>query len=157
MRSIPVDEVVRLAEYFVNQDWPLTREQGYAACEALGWPGTGDGGFVMPYGLNMPEASVIVGKEEGGVTRIYFRVTDVQREAPADEQLALNDLFVSYVDALRAVLGRGKTKKSKEDHEATWDTSNGAHIELVNNWRTIRLYVFSPSYVETLRYLGKAH
>lgn len=100
---------------------------------------------------------MIVGKEEGGVTRIYLRVTDVQREAPADERLELNDLFVSYVDALRAVLGRGKTKKSKEDHEATWDTSNGSRIELVNNWRTIRLYAFSPSYVETLRCLGKAH
>ncbi|MDO5065923.1 MAG: hypothetical protein Q4D96_01420 [Propionibacteriaceae bacterium] len=45
MKSIPVDEVVRLAEYFVNQDWPLTREQGYGASEALGWPGTGDGRF----------------------------------------------------------------------------------------------------------------
>ncbi|RRD02865.1 hypothetical protein EII34_15600 [Arachnia propionica] len=75
MKSIPVDEVVRLAEYFVGQDWPLTREQGYAACEALGWPGTGDGGFVMPYGLtHVDEASVITGRKGDGVSQVNFKL-----------------------------------------------------------------------------------
>ena len=155
MKSIPVDEVVRLAEYFVNQDWPLSREQGYAACEALGWPGTSDGGFVMPYGVqHVDEASVIVGQEEQGVTEIEFWLTDVVREASEERDVFMNNAFAGCVDSFRQLWGKGKVKRSKEAQEAHWDAPNGCHVMLVNNWMSVTFMLYSPSYAEVLKSLG---
>ena len=116
MKSIPVDEVVRLAEYFVGLDWPLTRAQGYEACEALGWPGTGDGGFVMPYGLkHLDEASVIAGRGEDDVAEVQFWLTDVVRESSEERDNFMNDMFVGCVESFRGLWGKGKVKRTKED------------------------------------------
>ncbi|MDO5065925.1 MAG: DUF6301 family protein [Propionibacteriaceae bacterium] len=156
MKSIPVGEVVRLAEYFVNQDWPLTREQGYAACEALGWPATGDGGFVMPYGVqHVDEASVIVGEEEQGVTEVDFWLTDVVRDASNERDAFMNDVFSSYSDAFRSLWGKGKMKRGKLSHAAQWDTSNGCHVILRNSWKAVTFRIYSPSFAEVLRSLRK--
>ncbi|MDO5082178.1 MAG: DUF6301 family protein [Arachnia propionica] len=156
MKSIPVDEVVRLAEYFVNQDWPLTREQGYAACEALGWPGTGDGGFVMPYGLqHLDEASVIVGEEEQGVTEVEFWLTDVVRDPSEERDAFMNDVFSGCVEGFRGLWGKGKIKRTKEDQEARWNTPNGCHVMLINIWSAVTFTLYSPSFTEVLRSLRR--
>ena len=155
MKSIPVDEVVRLAEYFVGQDWPLTREQGYAACEALGWPGTGDGGFVMPYGLtHVDEASVITGRKEDGVAQVNFKLTDVVREASEDRDQFMNDVFTGCVAGLRGLWGKGKVKRTKEDQEAQWDTPNGCHVLLRNGWKSVTFRLYRPEFTEVLKFLG---
>ena len=156
MKSIPVDEVVRLAEYFVGLDWPLSREQGYAACEALGWPGTGDGGFVMPYGLkHLDEASVTTGGEEEGVAQVQFWLTDVVRDASDGRDRFMNDFFSGCVAAFRALWGKGKVKRTKEDQEARWNTSNGCHVLLRNGWKAVTFRLYSPEYVEILKSLGE--
>ena len=154
MKSIPVDEVVRLAEYFVGLDWPLSREQGYAACEALGWPATGKGMFRMPYGVqHVDEASVFVGKEEQGVTEVEFWLTDVVRDPSEERDTFMNDAFSSCVARFRDLWGKGKIKRTKEDHEARWSTPNACHVTLVNNWKAITFTLISPSYAKVLKSL----
>ncbi|MDO5082176.1 MAG: DUF6301 family protein [Arachnia propionica] len=156
MKSIPVDEVVRLAEYFVGLDWPLSREQGYSACEALGWPGTGDGGFVMPYGLqHLDEASVIVGKEEQGVTEVEFWLTDVMRDPSEERDAFMNDVFSGCVEGIRELWGKGEPKRTKEDQESRWNTPNGCHVIVRNSWQAVTFRVYSPEYAEVLRSLRK--
>ena len=156
MKSIPVDEVVRLAEYFVGLDWPLTRAQGYEACEALGWPGTGDGGFVMPYGLkHLDEASVIAGRGEDDVAEVQFWLTDVVRESSEERDNFMNDMFVGCVESFRGFWGKGKVKRTKEDHETRWFTPNGCHVMVVNSWMAVTFTLYSPSFTEVLKSLGE--
>ncbi|MDO5068553.1 MAG: DUF6301 family protein, partial [Propionibacteriaceae bacterium] len=132
------------------------REQGYATCEALGWPPTGDGGFTMPYGTqHVDEASVIVGQEDQGVTQVYFWLTDVVRDASDERDQFMNDFFTSCVDSFRTLWGKGKMTRTKEDHEARWDTSNGCHVILLNNWKSVTFTLYSPSFTEVLRSLGE--
>ena len=72
----------------------MSREQGYAACEALGWPGTGVGGFVMPYDLeHLDEASVITGKEDQVVAQLQFWLTDVVCDSSAQRVSFMTDFF----------------------------------------------------------------
>ncbi|MDO5068418.1 MAG: DUF6301 family protein [Propionibacteriaceae bacterium] len=156
MKTIPVDEVTRLAEYFVNQDWPLNREQGYATCEALGWPPTGDGGFIMPYGVKpLEQASILTGRRNEDVAKVHFWLTDVVRDASDERDQFMNDFFTSCVDGFRRLWGKGKVRRTKEDHEARWDTSNGCHIILRNSWKAVTFRLYSPSYTEVLRSLGE--
>ncbi|RRD02832.1 hypothetical protein EII34_15660 [Arachnia propionica] len=156
MKSIPVDEVVRLAEYFVGLDWPLSREQGYAACEALGWPGTSDRGlFVTPYGLkHLDKASVIVARGGDDVTQVKFWLTDVVRDFSAERDDFMNDFFSLCVQEFRGLWGKGKVKLSKEDQEAQWGTLNGCHIILRNGWKAVNFRLYSPYYTAVLRSLG---
>ncbi|MDO5065924.1 MAG: DUF6301 family protein [Propionibacteriaceae bacterium] len=155
MRSIPVDEVVRLAEYFVNQEWPLTREQGYAACEALGWPGTGDGGFIMPYGLKPREqASMIAGTGDEGVAQVQFWLTDAVIDASDERDTFMSDFFSSSIKEIRDIWGKGKMKRTKMSHAAHWDTSNGCHLILRNSWQAVTFRLYSPEYTEVLKSLG---
>ena len=156
MKSIPVDEVVRLAEYFVGLDWPLSREQGYAACEALGWPGIGDGRFVMPYGLrHLDKVSVSAGRRGNNVAEVQFWLTDVVLEASEDRDQFMNDFFVGCVAGLRGLWGKGKVKQTKEDQEARWGTPNGCHVMLNNSWVAVTFTLYSPSFTEVLKSLGE--
>ena len=156
VKSIPVDEVVRFADYFVGLDWPLSREQGYAACEALGWPGTGDGGFVMPYGLkHVDEASVIAGRRLDDVAEVQFRLTDVVRDESVERNQFMNDVFSGCVERFRGLWGKGKLKQGKLSHAAQWDTPNGCHVVLRNNWKSVAFTLYSPSFTEVLKSLGE--
>lgn len=155
VKSIPVDDVVRLAKYFVALDWPLTRAEGYAACEALGWPGTGDGGFVMPYGLtHLDEASVSAGRRGDDVAEVQFWMTDVVLNASEERDQFMNDFFSGCVTGLRGLWGKGKVKRTKEDQEASWDTPNGCHVLLRNSWKAVTFTLYSPSFAKVLKSLG---
>ncbi|RRD02863.1 hypothetical protein EII34_15590 [Arachnia propionica] len=155
MKSIPVDEVVRLAEYFVGLDWPLSREQGYAACEALGWPGTGDGRFVMPYGLrHLDKASVSAGRRGDDVAEVQFRLTDVVRDETPERDGFMNNVFTGCVAEFRGLWGKGKMKRGKLSQAAHWDTQNGCHLVVRNSWKSVSFVLYSPSFTEVLKSLG---
>uniref|UniRef100_UPI0030C6FFB9 DUF6301 family protein n=1 Tax=Arachnia propionica TaxID=1750 RepID=UPI0030C6FFB9 len=156
MKSIPVDEVVRLAEYFVGLDWPLSREQGYAACEALGWPMAGDGRFVMPYGLmHVDQAFIVTGRKHDDVAELQFWLTDVVRDESSGRDQFMNDMFACCVAEFRAVWGKGKMKHGKRGETAQWDTPNGCHVSLRNNWKSVAFGLYSPSFTEVLKSLGE--
>lgn len=152
MKSIPVEEFVKIADFWVNQTWPLSLEGAESSALELGWEQVGRGLFDMPY----PLVDRTVTFSEGGesmVAMINFATTDVVLEESVDRDMFMNDFFAAAVGAFERAWQKPMLKKRKESHLARWELSNGCEINLSNHWSMINFVLFSPDYAEVERYL----
>ncbi|MDO5065927.1 MAG: DUF6301 family protein [Propionibacteriaceae bacterium] len=154
MKSIPVDELLRIVDFWVNQEWPLGRKAAEASCDALGWERDGKGFYVTPYDFKVPEVLLVTSRTSGHVGTVEFRITDVVQEDSPDRVAFMNDVFSAVVARFRATWGKGKVKKEKHEQRALWDLPGGSRVEISNIWSSVTCSILSPDYAEVERYLG---
>lgn len=153
MKSIPVEDFVKIADFWVNQAWPLSLSEAESQCLKLGWERFDEGLFRMPYSISNATVRVSVGSEELGVAKISFRLTDVCSEESLERDAFMNDVFVEVVEDLAPLWGKPKMKKLQESHSAHWGLANGSEVDLTNRWKVVSFVLMSPGYAEVDRYL----
>ncbi|RRD06118.1 hypothetical protein EII34_05390 [Arachnia propionica] len=153
MKSIPADEVVRIADFWVNRSWPLTEEEAFECCRELGWTQDGEGFFHVPYGLKPSHVSIVVGHAEKGVATIDFSITDYVGEDSAQRGVFINDVLAEVSAKLSELWGKPRTKKQKTSQQVQWDLENSCRVRLTSGGASVILVILSPSYADTERYL----
>ncbi|MDO5065934.1 MAG: DUF6301 family protein [Propionibacteriaceae bacterium] len=155
MKSIPAEDVARIADFWVNRPWPLSEEEARGYCRELGWSQDGEGFFHVPYDLNPSYVSIVVGHAENGVATIDFSVTDYVKEESDERSFFINDVLAEVTAKLSELWGKPKVEKRKTSQQAQWDLENRCRVRLTSGGASVIFVVLSPSYADTERYLEK--
>ena len=156
MKSIPPDELIHILEYWINQNWPLTEEQAKQACRNLGWNENEDCDFNTPYDFKINNVLLGINRKSDQLSRLSFRVTDVCLEETAERDIALNDLYTSFLTSLTKVWGKPKMHRTTDYQRASWPKlTNCSRIDLTNAMSSLSCYIYSPEYAEVERYLSE--
>ncbi|RRD03451.1 hypothetical protein EII34_14275 [Arachnia propionica] len=156
MKSIPPDELIEIVQYWINQDWPLTEEQAKQACRNLGWTENEDGDFDTPYDFKINYVLLGVNRKTNQLSRLSFRISDVDLEETAERDTTLNDLYTSFITAFKKTWGKPNTRRMKDYRRASWpNLPNGSRIDLTNAMSSLSCYIYSPEYAEVERYLSQ--
>lgn len=156
MKSVPHDEFIRVIEFWVNQNWPMTKIEASEACRVLGWLESENGTFRTPYAFKVDRVFLCADLETGQVSRVDFRLSDVMIVDSVERNIVLNDLFAGYVALLKPEFGKPKLRKDKVYQRASWSgLHNSCRVDVSKGETSLSCYIYSPEYAEVERYLGE--
>ena len=155
MKSVAVEEFVCVAEFCVNQDWPVLREDFEKAMAFLGWEADDKMIYYSNFGLTISFVSEVISDNSRGLDSIRFNVTDAVRESSAERDSFMNDCFVQFAAALSELWGKGRRKRTAKSVSAQWELENGCRAELCNMWSSVFFSLDSPVFARALRNLER--
>ncbi|RRD50892.1 DUF6301 family protein [Arachnia propionica] len=153
VRTVPVEDLGKIAAFWVGQEWPMTEPEVENACRVLGWEQDEEGFFLLPYELSDRTVSIVSGSDLS-VGTIDFRVTDVVHDPSVERDAFMNDVFVDAVEAFKKNWGKPRFRRKLEAEDAVWDLPNGGILQISNDRRGVLFVTHSPSYAKVIRRLG---
>lgn len=148
--SLTPQQFVQLAQYWINQPWPLGAQELDEAMGRLGWRREGEGVWRSDLPVNRPTVFASITEVDEGLNSLIFDITDVEQTPSSERNRFMNDAFVGYIR--EGSQGWGKPKSLRgEQPLVRWELANGCRLELRNRHRSVGCYLKSPSYAQVIR------
>ncbi len=137
--------------------WPVPVDDVARVVADLGWTvvaGT-EGEFLKAdTGWGLSRSIADLSSDDGALTTISFRVTDVVSAETPWRADFINDAFATSVTTVGAELGAPTTRRRKPTPQVAWELSNGGRLTVSGIESSVSVVVVSAEYAEVLRELG---
>lgn len=153
LRSIPVADFLEIVQFWVGRDWPLNEERMDAAAGQLGWSKVKKGIYETNLPLNRRVVIASESNSADGVDSISWTVTDLQLESSVKRDSFMDDAYVSYLQGLKTLWGKGKSVRGGKNARTRWDLEGGCRVEVVNAKNSVDVSLYSPLMANVFRNL----
>ncbi|OLO78293.1 hypothetical protein BKH16_02540 [Actinomyces oris] len=150
--AYPPEEGVAIIRTIAEHRWPMTINEAFALRDQFGWKPAPDDGTIFTTPVSNGEEDGYIGNDVTNtnlVSRIRFKLTSrISQELAIKENQTLKNLYLSYVDSITSLYGKGDHDSDALVASSEWILPSRASVYIGATQYFISATIESPAMLD---------
>ena len=151
-RTYPPEEGVAIIRTIAEHRWPMTINEAFTLRDQFGWKPAPDDGTIFTTPVSNGEEDGYIGNDVTNtslVSRIRFKLTSrISQELAIKENQTLKNLYLSYVDSITSLYGKGDHDSDALVASSEWILPSRASVYIGATQYFISATIESPAMLD---------